>query len=343
MMLIRPVEMRDLDALETLAIRAGIGMTTLPADREILTRKIQHSLAAFAKPEDFPGEDCYLFVLEDTETGYIAGTSGIIAAVGLHEPFYTYKIGTLVNTCEKFGIYNQIPVLYLGSDFTGQTEICTLFLDPDYRRDDNGKFLSRTRFLFIAEHPNRFADKIFAEMRGVFCEKGESPFWNAVGSHFFHMEFAKADHLSGIGHKQLITDIMPKYPLYVPMLPQAAQDVIGKVHEQTRPARMLLEAEGFRYNGYVDIFDAGPTLDVHKQDIRILADSGHYTVAALTDSAPEHGPKWLITNARRQGFRAALGRFSLDEEGGVQLPAKLAEALRLAPGDVMRAAPLDAQ
>lgn len=343
MMIIRPVETRDLDALEALAIRAGIGMTTLPADRVVLQAKIEESVAAFAKSGERPDEDYYLFVLEDTETGRLVGTSGILAAVGLHEPFYTYKIGTLVNTCDHFEIYNQVPVLYLGSDFTGQTEICTLFLDPDFRRDDNGKLLSRVRFLYMGEHPNRFADKVFAEMRGVFDASGDSPFWNAVGRHFFHMEFAKADYLSGTGHKQLITDIMPKYPLYVPMLPESAQAVIGKVHDQTRPARLLLESEGFRYNGYVDIFDAGPTLDVYKQDIRILAESGVYTVSALTDAAPETGPKLLITNTRSTGFRATLGRFSLDEEGGAQLPAALAEALQLKVGDTLRAATLDAQ
>lgn len=31
-------------------------------------------------------------------------------------------------------------------------------------------------------------------------------------------------------------------------------EVIGKVHQQTLPALRLLEQEGFRYNGYVDIF-----------------------------------------------------------------------------------------
>ncbi|MBI2379236.1 MAG: arginine N-succinyltransferase [Gammaproteobacteria bacterium] len=343
MMLIRPVESRDLDGLEALAIRAGIGMTTLPADRQILALKIEGALAAFAKPEERPGDDYYLFVLEDSGTGRICGTTAIHAAVGLAEPFYTYKLGTVVNTCDEFHIYNQVPVLYLGSDFTGQTEICTLFLDPDYRRDDNGKLLSRVRFLFMAEHPERFADKIFAEMRGVFDEAGYSPFWEAVGKHFFHMDFAKADYLSGIGHKQLITDIMPKYPLYVPLLPEAAQVVIGKVHAQTRPARQLLEAEGFRYNGYVDIFDAGPTLDVFKADIRILAESGHYTVSAITESEPSHGPKMLVTNTRREGFRGGLGRLSLDEEGGVLLHRALAEALGLSVGERLRAATLDAQ
>lgn len=341
MMVIRPVEPRDLDNLLALAQRAGIGMTTLPADKNALKAKIDRSQAAFGKAEDTPEEDHYLFVLEDSDTGTLVGTSGIIAAVGLHEPFYTYKLGTVVNTCEHFSIYNQLPVLYLGSDLTGQTEICTLFLDPDHRKNDNGKFLSRVRFMFMACHPQRFADKVFAEMRGVFDDTGDSPFWNAVGSHFFHMPFAQADYLSGLGHKQLITDIMPKYPLYVAMLPPAAQAVIGQVHPQTRPARQLLETEGFRYNGYVDIFDAGPTLDVYKQDIRILADSGVYTVSALTDTAPGDGPKWLLCNSRREQFRATLGRFTLDEEGGAQLPSELAQALQLQIGDSFRAATLD--
>ena len=54
---------------------------------------------------------------------------------------------------------------------------------------------------------------------------------------------------------------MPRHPVYVNLLPPSARDAIGAVHADTAPARAMLEQEGFRYEGYVDIFDAGPTVE----------------------------------------------------------------------------------
>ena len=76
-------------------------------------------------------------------------------------------------------------------------------------------------------------------------DHGRSPFWDALGKHFFDVDFPNADYLSLV-NKKFIADLMPKHPIYIPLLPKDAQDVIGKVHEQTEPALKLLEAEGLR-------------------------------------------------------------------------------------------------
>jgi arginine N-succinyltransferase len=57
-----------------------------------------------------------------------------------------------------------------------------------------------------------------------------------------------------------VAELMPRHPVYVNLLPER-RAAIGEVHDDTQPARVLLEQEGFRYEGYVDIFDAGPTLE----------------------------------------------------------------------------------
>ena len=75
---------------------------------------------------------------------------------------------------------------------------------------------------------------------------GNSPFWEWLEAHFFSMDFPTADYLSGIGNKVFIAELMPRYPIYTNLLSQEAQDVIGHVHEKTRPALRLLEREGFR-------------------------------------------------------------------------------------------------
>ena len=210
MMLIRPVEFTDLKALQLLAKQTGSGLTTLPDNIDLLQEKIELSKLAFTKDVKEPGKEYYLFILEDSNTGIIVGTSALAATVGLSEAFYTYRLGTVVHTSPKLNVHNIINTLYLGNDYTGTTEICTLFLDPDYRKGGNGQLLSRCRFLFMAMHQHRFADKVIAEMRGVSDESGDSPFWDALGNHFFSMKFTDADALSGEGKNQFIAELMPK-------------------------------------------------------------------------------------------------------------------------------------
>ena len=125
----------------------------------------------------------------------------------------------------------------------------------------------------MAQFPERFTEKVFAEMRGVSDENGVSPFWESLGRHFFSIDFKEADELTAQGNKQFIAELMPNNPVYVNLPPQAARDVLGQVHQNTVPARRLLEQEGFRYENYVDIFDGGPSLEARVQDIRAVRDS----------------------------------------------------------------------
>ena len=71
---------------------------------------------------------------------------------------------------------------------------------------------------------------------------------------------------------------MPKYPIYVNLLSKEAQAVINQVHAKTLPALRLLEAEGFSRKGYVDIFDAGPTVEASINTIKSVQQSARYQV-----------------------------------------------------------------
>ncbi|MFT5452267.1 MAG: arginine N-succinyltransferase, partial [Enterobacterales bacterium] len=131
MMLIRPATLADLDSLYELASKTGPGLTTLPADMDTLEAKIESSIKSFNREINTPGLEYYLFLLEDTVTGKVVGTSALAATVGLDQAFYTYHLGTIVHTSEELNVHNVINALYLGNDYTGTTEICTLFLDPE--------------------------------------------------------------------------------------------------------------------------------------------------------------------------------------------------------------------
>ncbi|WP_306394980.1 arginine N-succinyltransferase [Telluria beijingensis] len=282
MFIVRAATPSDLDAVLQLAASAGPGMTTLKADRQALAERLALAQASFAQTVAPELRD-YVFVLEDLAQGRVGGIAAIKAAVGLDEPFYNYRLGTLVHSAAAADVYVRHEVLYLSHDLTGSAELCSLFLHPDYRRGGAGKLLSKSRFLFIAEHPHLFARGVFAEMRGYQDAGGGSPFWESVGRKFFGMDFARADDMCQPGAKSYIAELMPRYPIYTCFLSDAARAAIGQTHVDTAPARRLLEQEGLRASAYIDIFDGGPVLQATTRELRATRESMVATVAAMDD------------------------------------------------------------
>lgn len=342
MMIIRPLMASDADALLNLAFKAGVGFTSLPADPNHIAGKITASLSAFNSEVDFTTEQSYVFVMEDTHTNTVVGICGIESSIGLSSPWYSYRIGTLVHSSRELKVHNSFPTLYLSNDQTACAEVCTLFLDPDYRHSKNGQLLSKSRFLFLAQFAHRFEAKIIAEMRGVSDENGQSPFWDGLGAHFFDMPFADADHLTGLGKKEFIAQLMPRHPLYINLLPKAARDAIGEVHGNTLPARKMLEDEGFRYQGYVDIFDAGPTLETQVNDIRAVRESKNYLVK-IEDHLPIGTIPYLISNTLLDGYRCTMVYIKVPESGPLCISSELASNLHVTALGTVRLVPLFSQ
>ncbi len=334
MIIVRPIKKNDLPALQKIAVDSGHGFTSLPVNEALLEQRISRAESSFCQFVEEPGNEGYLFVMEDTSSGQVVGTSGIEAAVGLDDAFYHYHLGKVVHSSRELDIYNTVETLSLCNDYTGASEICTLFLSDSHRKNNNGRFLSRFRFLFIAEHRNRFSDRIIAEMRGVSDEQGRSPFWNWLEEHFFSMDFPTADYLTGIGKKEFIAELMPKYPIYVNLLSKEAQAVIDKVHPQTVPALRLLETEGFSRRGYVDIFDAGPTVEANISNIRTINKSKRCQVII---GEVQSADTFIICNTKVSEFRATQASVSLrDTAKQVVISQEVATALMVIEGDWVR-------
>lgn len=334
MMVIRPIRADDYPALYSIAVESGHGFTSLPVNDELLMRKISRSEQSFNKQVSSPGDEGYLFVLEDTLTGEVCGTSALEAAVGLDDAFYHYHLGKVVHSSRSLGVYKTADILTLCNDYTGVSELCTLFLRESRREKNNGRLLSKMRFLFMAEFSQRFSDRVIAEMRGISNTDGSSPFWQWLQEHFFSLDFPTADYLTGIGQKVFIAELMPKYPIYVSLLSKQAQAVIGQVHNKTKPALALLQSEGFSHRGYVDIFDAGPTVEARVEHIRSVRNSQRLQVR-LGDVS--NGQPYLICNTSVADFRATWLALDVNEHSAdVTLPADVAAALRVSAGDWVR-------
>ena len=111
MLIIRPICSKDYDALWQIAHESGHGFTSLPENQELLSNRIARSEQSFATEVTSAGDQGYLFVLEDTETGQVLGTSGIEAAVGMTDAFYHYHMGKVVHSSPKLNIYNTVDKL----------------------------------------------------------------------------------------------------------------------------------------------------------------------------------------------------------------------------------------
>lgn len=334
MFIIRPIVEKDYPALMKIAHESGVGFTSLPINESLLRSRISHSEKSFATKTLLPGNESYLLVMENTRTGEVVGTSGIESAVGLENAFYHYHLGKVVHSSQELKLHNTIETLTLCNDYTGAAELCTLFLSQQARGGNNGKVLSRCRFLMLAEFHERFGEIVIAEMRGVSDEHGKSPFWKWLEEHFFNIDFPTADYLSGIGNKVFIAELMPRFPIYVNLLSSEAQAVIGSVHEKTKPALKLLEREGFRYRGYVDIFDGGPTVECEANNINAIKNSLRVQVN-IGDA--NQGQPHLICNTDFKEFRAVEANIVIiNEQRTAIIGSEYAKELNVKHGDMIR-------
>ena len=377
-MLIRCARASDLDGLLELSGMLPPGMTSMPFDRDAWVKKLEQVEASLQEPPPADREAMYLLVLEDNEGGAggeggkggaggkrgksgsnnIAGCAGIVAGVGLTQPFYSYKISIDMKASKEAGIRRISSLLNLVNDFTGQTELISLYLMKQHRRGRNGQFLSRSRFLFMSDFPQRFSDTVFAEIRGWLDKKGDSPFWRHLGGKFFQLPFAEADFISAVNGSNFITELMPPFPVYLELLADEAKAIIGKPHDDAMPAMKLLEKEGFRYEDTIDIFDGGPVMQCRRNEIASIKSTRARTVESLLDTIemddePKRGKKrkaesgtqsgeaalsghkafCILSNRRLADYRLVLGPIIYQGEEGITLRHQDAETLGIGIGD----------
>jgi arginine N-succinyltransferase len=325
----------DLEPLYEMAKLTGGGFTNLPADRQALARKLERAEAAYANTGDELGDEQFVLVLERVETGEVRGTCQMMTKVGQQWPFYSYRLNTLTQHSEELKRSVRAEMLSLTTDLEGSSEVGGLFLHPSERAGGLGLLLARSRYLFIAMHRARFADRILAELRGALDERGGSPFWDGVAGRFFGMSFQEADYFNAINGNQFIADLMPKHPVYVAMLSDGAKGAIGVPHPSGRAAMRMLEEEGFEYEGYLDIFDGGPTMTARTDEVASIRDA-RCTTVIQTDSTT--GQRALLAAGRLTTFHSCYGLCEAAEDG-VVIDKAAAELLGVGPGDTVWTVP----
>lgn len=326
---IRPIEEKDFKALKGLSLDAQLGMTNLPKSDDRLTAILIKSITSFKSDISTPGDEYYLFILEDTSTQKILGVSGIYATTG---PLHYFA----VNTYTQPALFSDHPTEYHLIERVeyerAPSELCSLFLAPSGRHLGLGKLLSLSRLLFISAFRHRFTDEIFADLRGVIHEDGSCPFWDTVGRHFIPISFKDLMKYRDAGNTDIFS-LMPKHPIYMELLPVTT---IGETHLNTRPAMQMLLNEGFEHTNEIDLFDAGPRMIAKIENLKTVMQVRQAKVAKIKKQLTSS--PYLISN-HDLNFRATIGQVELLSPDTLALDEETMDNLEIKVGDPVDYAP----
>lgn len=361
----RRAKIEDVPTLLKLA--RMVHFINLPADRDIIAEKVQWSrrcfqeVAAGAKAASAEvgtprtrtrgsgaagsgGADdgltkllgsskLFMFVLEDTESGGVLGTSQIITNMGgPGHPNLSFELSRkeMFSTSLQMGTTHIVAKLKL--DESGPTEIGGLILQPSYRghKARLGRFLSWVRFHFMGMYRPVVADRVLAELMGPITPDGQSTLWEYLGRRFINLTYIEADRFCQHS-KEFMLSLLPREEIYLTLLPPEARRLVAQVGPETEPAKKMLERLGFEYRNRVDPFDGGPNLEARTDDISLVRSTRRVVVGEPL----EHDGKQraMVSTLDDDGeFRAAQVACEMDGKLGVRLTREQLSSLGVEPG-----------
>jgi arginine N-succinyltransferase len=333
------------DEDQLLAVAGHLNTVNLPNDREEIRGILEHAYKSFTGAIKDVRRREYVFVLVDTEANRIVGTSMIIGQLGRRDAPYIYvdvfEEERYSATLDK---HFRHVVLKIGYSYNGPTEIGGLIVSPDYRKKPErlGLLISYVRFLYAKMHRELFRDELLAELLPPLEPDGTSHLWDALGRKFTDMTYAEADRLSK-KNKEFIKGLFPEGAIYASLLPQTAQDVIGKVGTQTRGVEKMLRRIGFRYAWRVDPFDGGPHFTAPTDEVLLVQRTHEARIGRVVPvaEAPKSRALVAIETAEAPYFRAVYAAWRSTGEAVGEIGADAAEHLALGEGGKAWVLPID--
>ncbi|MFI4916722.1 MAG: arginine N-succinyltransferase [Phycisphaerales bacterium JB060] len=355
MHIIRRAKIEDADTLLKLA--KMVHFINLPPDRDIIMEKILRSRECFkhvarGEPlEDDPRtlrrsgagsglkqslseSELFVFVLEDTETGSLLGSSQLVSSMGgPGNPNVGFKISERRFFSESLhtGMTHTIATLHL--DESSPTEIGGLILQPAYRahKEKLGRLLSFVRFHFMGVNRKNFADHVLAEMMAPISDAGDNLFWDALGRRFINLSYDEADRFCQYS-REFMFSLLPREDIYLSLLPPKARQGVGQVGKDTVPARKMLEKLGFKYQGVIDPFDGGPHLQAVTDEIPLVRATESIALGKAASPSACKGMA-IISTLDNEGEYIALQSPFVRKGGSLCLPREVMAALHADEGD----------
>jgi len=329
-----------------LSLARELNTVNLPNDGPHIERLLSLSARSFSG-EIAPRLRRYVFLLWDKEKERAAGTSMIVAQLGRRgAPYIYFDVHIEERYAASVDKHFHHTLLRIGFSYDGPTELGGLVVAPAYRKAPErlGLLISYVRFLFIAGNRPLFRDDLLAELLPPLEPDGTSHLWEAVGRRFTDMSYAEADLLSS-ENKDFIRDLFPRDAIYVTLLSQDAQSIIGRVGAQTKGVEKMLRRVGFEYLERVDPFDGGPHFGARTDDVTLVQETRTVKVGErpAETSADSQGAKRFLVGKRHEAppyFRSVEAIAGLGGDGVIALSEPIRDAIRAAPGDEVFALPL---
>lgn len=365
MFVIRQAHPSDVSTL--LKMARSVYFINLPPDRDVISEKVRSSRASFAvarggashvKPrggsangrsQSAAGESpSFMFVLEDTESGAIAGTSAVVAEMGTPgNPNVSLQLRRreFFSTDLQTGATHVTAKLVLDED--GPTELGGLIVAPGYRghKQKLGKQLSLIRFHYIGLHRNAFKDRLLAEMMAPITPDGQNTLWEYFGRRFINLSYQEADRFCAHS-REFMTSLLPREEIFLTLLPPEARALIGQVGPDTIPARRMLEKLGFVYRDRIDPFDGGPHIECETQNVNLVRDTKSVEFSGVCAASDAKSVAFVSYEGGSDNaeFRALQCnyRFAGDAEDAIQLSKATAKALGVEEGASLGFTPLEA-
>ncbi len=338
--MVRPVKKDDVEAICHIAKHVGPSFNSIPNHLPTIAKKINESIQSFKK-QIAKERAQYLFVLENLDSHEVIATSAIEANASAVSIFYNYTIHdiTQISDIVHSNKLYQHSALIFGSQYKDNTLLGGLYVNPKVRGQGQGSLISRVRGLFLAEFPDLFSDTIVSSIRGYFDENGINWFWEEIGKKFFGMNFEDAFLAYATGNSKFISDLAPKYPIYLEFISHKVREIISRPHDSTVAALHVLTKEGFGFMKVVDILDGGPIIVAKRELIKTVRDSRLAIIYEITTDIDDSSI-FMISNASL-AFHACLGyvkNISNDKEkvAKVLIDPRTAEILKLSRGDQLR-------
>ncbi len=274
--------------------------------------------------------------------GTTLATAELDAAIGLDVPRYWYRVGCMVLAAPELRLFHRQRTLLLCNDHTGAAELSDIRVGGDLEPVGAVEAVRRLvraaqlRLRIEGQGPGTPEPALLVELPGVRTAEGRSPFWTALGAHFYEGDPAVAAQRLGPEWRSHAAALLPREPLLVSFLQPAAQAALDRAAPGAETVLDALRAEGLRSGRYVTIDDGGP---VYESPLDLLPGwRGAREVVIRADESGDTGRPCLLANA--SGTQFVDGR--LDEASGIALATQAAvDALGAAHGARAWATPLE--
>lgn len=183
--------------------------------------------------------------------------------IGLAMPRYWYHVGQVVHAAPALNLFRAQRTLLLGNDLTGMAELLDFQdlgagdgdLRPAWTR------IARAALALVAADPMRWGGGVLVELQGERDATGASPFWQGLTRHFYRGDAQDTAARVGPDWRSHLAALLPRQPVYVSFLPEAAQRAIGAHGPAAQTLHAALRDAGLQWRHHVTIDDGAVVLE----------------------------------------------------------------------------------